>query len=121
MVGFDWRMMVALLTSFIAKENVIATLGVLFGSTVSAATLTAGGAGEEAGLAGTLATTFPASTGLAFLVVQMLFIPCVATVAVIRQETRSWRWTLFSLGFLLAVSWAAGVTVFRLAKLVMGT
>ncbi|MDY7077481.1 MAG: ferrous iron transport protein B [Chloroflexota bacterium] len=104
-MGFDWRMMVALLTSFIAKENVIATLGVLFG------------AGEEAGLAEMLTATFPAATGLAFLVVQMLFVPCVATVAVVRQETGSWRWTLFNLGFLLVVSWAAGVGVFWLATM----
>jgi ferrous iron transport protein B len=108
LMGFDWRMMVALLTSFIAKENAIATLGVLFG------------AGEEAGLAETLTTTFPVATGLAFLVVQMLFIPCVATVAVIKQETDSWRWTLFSLAFLLVVSWAAGVGAFGLANLVLG-
>ncbi|MCK4314911.1 MAG: ferrous iron transport protein B, partial [Anaerolineae bacterium] len=114
MMGFDWRLMVALLTGFIAKENSIATLGVLFGSTG----LTAGGAGEEAGLAGTLAATFPAATALAFLVVQMLFIPCVATVAVVRQETGSWRWTLFNVGFLLLVSWTAGVGAFWLAHLV---
>ena len=114
MMGFDWRLMVALLTGFIAKENSIATLGVLFGSTG----LTPGGAGEGAGLAGTLAATFPAATALAFLVVQMLFIPCVATVAVVRQETGSWRWTLFNVGFLLLVSWAVGAGVFWLAHLV---
>ena len=106
MMGFDWRMMVALLTSFIAKENVIATLGVLFST------------GEGVGLAETLAATFPVATGLAFLVVQMLFVPCVATVAVVRQETDSWRWTLFNLTFLLVVSWAAGVAVFWLAGMV---
>jgi ferrous iron transport protein B len=104
-IGFDWRLMVALLTSFIAKENSIATLGVLFG------------AGEGVAVGETLASTFPVSTGLAFLVVQMLFVPCVATVAVIRQETNSWGWTLFSLGFLLVVSWAAGAGIFWLARL----
>ncbi|MBU0703863.1 MAG: ferrous iron transporter B, partial [Chloroflexi bacterium] len=105
LMGFDWRLMVALLTGFIAKENSIAVLGVLFGS------------GEGIGLAGTLAATFSVSTGLAFLVVQMLFIPCVATVAVIKQETNSWGWTGFSLGFLLLVSWVAGAGVFGLARL----
>ncbi len=113
LMGFDWRLMVALLTGFIAKENSIATLGVLFGSTG----LTAGGAGKEAGLAETLAATFPVSTALAFLVVQMLFVPCVATVAVVKQETGSWRWTLFNLGFLLVVSLAAGAGVYWLARL----
>lgn len=105
LIGFDWRLMVALLTSFIAKENSIATLGVLFG------------AGEGGGLAATMAATFPISTALAFLVVQMLFIPCVATVAVIKQESNSWWWTGFSVGFLLLVSWGVGMGVFWLARL----
>ena len=105
LMGLDWRLVVALLTGFIAKENAIAALGVLFG------------AGAGAGLAQTLAATYPASTALAFLTVQMLFIPCVATVAVVRQETQSWGWTLFDLGFLLIISLAAGSSVFWLARL----
>ena len=105
-MGLDWRLMVALLTSFIAKENSIATLGVLFG------------AGENAGrLAETLVATFSPATALAFLVVQMLFIPCVATVGAIRQETGSWRWTLFDVGFLLIVSLVGGVATYHLASL----
>lgn len=104
-MGLDWRLTVALLTSFIAKENSIATLGVLFGT------------GESAGLAQHLADTFPASTALAFLTVQMLFVPCVATVAVIRQETASWKWTLFDLGFLLIVSLSAGAAVYWMTRL----
>jgi ferrous iron transport protein B len=105
-MGFDWRLTVALLASFIAKENSIAALGVLFGT------------GETAGLAETLAKTFPASTALAFLTVQMLFVPCVATLAVIRQETGSWKWTWFDLGFLLVVSLAAGTAVYWVARFV---
>ncbi|HIP86880.1 MAG TPA: ferrous iron transport protein B [Anaerolineales bacterium] len=104
-MGLDWRLVVALLTSFIAKENSIATLGVLFGT------------GEEAGLAETIAATFSPATALAFLVTQMLFIPCVATVGVVRQETGSWRWTLFDVGFLLIVSLAGGVVTYHLASL----
>jgi len=103
LMGFDWRLMVSLLTSFIAKENSIATLGVLFGT------------GEEAGLAELLATTISVPTALAFLVVQMLFVPCVATVAVVKQETASWGWTFFNLAFLLVVSWAVGTGVYWLA------
>jgi len=105
LMGFDWRLLVALLTSFIAKENSIATLGVLFG------------ASEEAGLPELLAGAISAPTALAFLVVQMLFVPCVATVAAVKQETGSWRWMFFSVTFLLVVSWAAGVGVYWLAIL----
>ncbi len=103
-MGMDWRLTVALLTSFLAKENSIATLGVLYGS------------GEDAGLAQTLAATYSPAAGLSFLVVSLLFIPCAATVAVIRQETGSWRWTLFNLVFLLALSIGAGILVFQLTS-----
>jgi len=104
LMGLDWRMMVALLTSFVAKENTIASLGILFG-------------GQGAQLADSLSGVLTPAAGLAFLVVQMLFIPCVGTVAAIKQETEGWKWTWFSLIFLLLLSFAAGIGVYQLARL----
>jgi ferrous iron transport protein B len=46
----------------------------------------------------------------------MLFIPCVATVAVMHQETRSWRWTLFGVLLLLLIALSAGVIVYQGSK-----
>ena len=105
-LGLSWRMVVALLTGFVAKENSLATLAVLYGAGASGATL-----GQ------TLARSIGAASALAFLTAQMLFIPCVATVAVIRQETGSWKWTLFDLGLLLALSLLGGMLAYRLALL----
>ena len=102
----DWRLVVALLTSFIAKENTIATLGILYGA-----------ADQGVGLAARLAGSISSASALAFLVVQMLFIPCVATVAVMRQETGGWRWVALDIGLLLVVSLGAGVIVFQLGRL----
>jgi ferrous iron transport protein B len=99
-------MIVALLTSVVAKENTIATLGVLY---------QAGQSGS--GIAETLAGAIKPAPALAFLVVQMTFVPCVATIAAIRQETRSWKWTAFSTGLLLALSLIAGVAVYQVARL----
>jgi ferrous iron transport protein B len=101
-IGLDWRLTVALLSTFPAKENAIATLGVLFGS-------------GEVGLASALQASFSTATALSFLVVTMTFIPCLATVAVIRQETGSWRWAIFNLILLLLLSLLAGGIVYRLA------
>jgi ferrous iron transport protein B len=100
-MGLDWRMIVALLTSVVAKENTIATLGVLY----------------QGGGLGTLAATVAPAAALAFLVIQVTFVPCVATVAAIHQETRSWKWTAFSVGLLLVISLVAGVLVYQLARL----
>lgn len=106
-MGFDWRMLVALMTSFIAKENAVATLAVLYG------------AGRESLPALLTASVSPAS-GLAFLVATMLFIPCVATFTVMRQESGSWKWVLFGTGFLLVLSFAAATLVFQVARLLGG-
>jgi len=107
LMGLGWRMMVALLTSFVAKENTIATLGVLYS------------AGEEgARLAKVLAGVLKPAAALAFMAVQMLFIPCVATVATVRQETASWRWTAFSVALLLVVSFTVGIVIYQGAMLV---
>jgi len=103
LMGMDWRLMVALISSFPAKENAIATLGVLFGST------------PNTGLAQTLTARFSTASALSFLVVTMLFIPCMATAAVIRQETGAWRWTLLNIGMMLAISFGTGIVVYRLA------
>lgn len=105
LMGMDWRMIVALLSSFIAKENAIATLGILYG------------AGEDGqGFAETMVAVVSPATALSFLAVTMLFIPCVATVAVMHQETRSWRWTLFGVLLLLVIALSAGVILYQGAK-----
>lgn len=105
-MGLDWRLTVALITSFPAKENAIATLGVLFGNS------------SDAGLGETLAASYSPGTALAFLVVTMLFIPCMATVAVTKQETNSWGWALLSVALLLGISLIAGSAVFHLARMI---
>jgi len=102
-MGLDWRLTVALIASFPAKENAIATLGVIFGSNPSA------------GLAQKLTSTYSTASALSFLVATMLFIPCTATVAAIRQETNSWAWTLLNLGLLLAITIAISSGVYHLA------
>ncbi|MGA9351238.1 MAG: ferrous iron transport protein B [Anaerolineae bacterium] len=107
LMGLGWRMMVALLTSFVAKENTIATLGVLYG------------AGEEGVRLGeVLSGVLTSAAALAFLAVQILFIPCVATVATIRQETGSWKWTAFSIALSLVLSFGVGIAIYQVAMLV---
>lgn len=106
LMGLGWQMMVALVTSFVRKENTLATLGVLFGS-----------GPDSAGWTTALRAALTPAAGLSFLVVQLLFVPCVATVAAIRQETGSWRWTVVSVALLLTLSFAAGVIVYQGARL----
>jgi ferrous iron transport protein B len=96
-MGLPWPVLVALLTSFVAKENTVATLGVLYGNING------------------LKTVLVPAAALAFLVFQILFIPCVGTVAAIRQETLSWRWT--SVGMQLALSLGLAVAIYQIGNL----
>jgi ferrous iron transport protein B len=105
LMGLDWEMMVALLTSFVAKENTIATLGVLLGQ-------------EGSGLTEVLRDMLTPAAGIAFLVAQVLFIPCVATAACIRQETGSWRWMATSIGLQLVLSLSLAILVFQIGRLI---
>jgi len=47
----------------------------------------------------------------------MTFIPCIATIAAIKQETRSWKWTLFSVALMLVTSLSLGLLVYRVGLL----
>ena len=105
----DWRLMVALLASFIAKENSIATLGVLFGTAGSATT-------SGAALATRLSSALTPAAAAAFLAVLMTFVPCLATVVVIKQESRSWRFMALSLGLMLGVSFLVGLLVYQIGS-----
>ncbi len=102
----DWRLMAALLSSFAAKENTIATLGILYT-----------GGGENVDLAQRVATALSPAAALAFLAVEMLFIPCIATTAIIRQETGTWRWSVLSIALLFVVSFGVGILIYQGALL----
>ncbi len=101
-LGLDWKMIVALLTSLVAKENAIATLGVLYS------------VGEE-GLVHVLPQVVSHASAIAFLVVLMLFIPCAATVAVMKREMESWKWFGSALLAMLAVSYFGGIIAYHVA------
>ena len=104
LMGLNWQLMVALLTSFVAKENTIATLGVLLGR-------------ESVGLSQALKGMLTPAAAIAFLAAQVLFVPCVATISAIRHETGGWRWVAFSIGLQLILSLALAIVIFQIAKL----
>ncbi len=105
LMGLGWKPLVAMLTSFLAKENAVATLGVLYG------------VGENTGaLLEALRSSLTPAAGLAFLAAQMLFIPCAATVAAIRQETHSWKWTLIDIVLLTALALIGGIVTYQIAS-----
>jgi ferrous iron transport protein B len=92
-LGFgDWRISTALITGFIAKESVVSTLSVLFGSTAA------------------LQAVLSTRTAAALLVFCLLYTPCVAAIASVKRELGA-KWALFVVLFQCAVAWMCAFIV----------
>jgi len=100
LLGLPWQVFVALLTSFAAKENTIATLAVLYGN-----------------INVELPKVLSSAAALGLLAFQMLFVPCVGTIAAIRQETESLKWTAFSVAIMLFLSFGAAIAIYQVGRL----
>lgn len=103
LMGLPWPVLLAIITSIVAKENTIATLGILYGD-----------------LSITLPAILSSSAALALLVFQMLFIPCLGTISAIQQETRSLKWTIVSSLLMVGLALAFGIVVFQVGTAIFG-
>lgn len=116
-LGFDdWKVSVGLVGGFIAKEIVVGTLGTLH---------SVGEADEESeSLRKALQEeTRPDGSKLytplvayALMVFVLLYIPCIATIAVIKRETNSWTWPLFAAFYTTAVAWIVAFIIYHVGK-----
>jgi ferrous iron transport protein B len=105
-LGLDWKAAVALLMGLGAKEVVVGTLGVLYGFKH--------GVGGENGLQSAISHAFTPVTAYTFMVLSLIYIPCIATIAIIKRETNSWKWTFFSIGYSLILAYVMGFAVYRI-------
>jgi ferrous iron transport protein B len=97
-LGIQWAETVALFFGFIAKEILIGALAVIYGS---------------ANLAAEISNQISPLQGLSFMIFTLIYSPCVATVAAIRSESRSWRITLLSIGMGLMLAWITSFLVYQ--------
>lgn len=111
--GLDyWQIVVALISGLAAKEVVVSSMSVLFG--VSNAASGAGMTSMAAALAG---VGFTPVNAYALMTFCLLYTPCMAAVATIKRETRSWKWTLFGASFQLVTAWVVAVIVYQIGVL----
>ncbi len=104
-LGFSWQIIVGLIFGFLAKEAVIQSLAIVYA---------VGGIALETALL----TTISPLTALALMVFVLLYIPCLATVGVIRKETGSWRWTGFSIVYQLVLAYIIALLVVVIGGLI---
>ena len=102
-LGFGtWQAAVASITGIVAKENIVATLGIVYGG------------------AKNMAAAFTAASGMAFLVFNLLCAPCFAAIGAIRREMNSAKWTWFAIGYQCGFAYVVSFIFYRLIGLFTG-
>ncbi len=116
-LGFDWKIGVSLIGGFIAKEIVVGTMGTLYA------------VGEADEGSGSLREaikkdTWPDGrkiytplTAFTVMVFCLLYMPCVAAIGVIFQETNSWKWAAFAAGYTTAFAWIVSFFIYQGGRL----
>ena len=94
----SWQAAVASITGLIAKENIVGTMGVLYG-------------GGELSTWATLAQVFTGVTGFSFLVFNLLCAPCFAAMGAIKREMNSAKWTAFAIAYQCAFAYAVALCI----------
>ena len=103
----NWQAAVASITGLVAKENIVGTLGILYG-------------GGELSVYAELARSFTKLSGMSFLIFNLLCAPCFAAMGAIKREMNSTKWTTFAIGYECIFAYAIAFIVYQLGSLFTG-
>lgn len=110
-LGFgNWQAAVATVTGFLAKENVVATFGVLFGLGEEMTE-------ESVELLGTISSLFTPLSAYSFMVFTLLAAPCFAAIGAIKREMMSWKWTWIAIGYQTGLAYIVSLIIFQVETL----
>jgi ferrous iron transport protein B len=108
-MGFDWKIGTALIGAFAAKEVFVAQMGIVY---------SIGEADEESeSLREKLRNTYTPLIGFCIMLFTLISAPCMATIAVTKRESNSWKWALFQLGGLTALAYVVTSLVYLVGRL----
>ena len=107
-LGFDWKLGIGLISGVGAKELVVSTLGVLYTNEEDV---------ENVNLSNRIPITPLAA--LAYMLFVLIYFPCIATLAAIKQESGSWKWALFAAGYTTVLAWCIAFVVYQLGNLII--
>ncbi len=103
----NWQSAVASITGLVAKENIVGTMGILYG-------------GGDSSVYATLAAAFTPVTGYSFLVFNLLCAPCFAAIGAIKREMNNAKWTWFAIGYQCVFAYAVALMVNQFGGLFTG-
>ena len=103
----NWQAAVASITGLVAKENIVGTLGILYG-------------GGDGTVYQNIASAFTGITGYSFLVFNLLCAPCFAAIGAIKREMNSAKWTWFAIGYQCGFAYVIALMVNQFGALFTG-
>jgi len=107
-LGFDWRIGTAMIGAFAAKEVFVAQMGIVY---------SVGEADEESEpLREQLKANYSPLVGFCIMLFMLISAPCMATIAVTKRESNSWKWALFQLGGLTALAYVLTLVVYQVGS-----
>ena len=105
-MGFDWKLGIGLISGVGAKELVVSTLGVLYVDDPEA---------DEASLAERIPIT--PLVAFCYMLFVLIYFPCIAALAAIKQESGSWKWALFAACYTTGLAWLVAFSVYQIGRL----
>lgn len=107
-LGFDWKLGIGLLSGVGAKELVVSTLGVLYANDADADSVS-------------LAERIPITplTAYCYMLFVLIYFPCIATLAAIKNESGSWKWPLFAASYTTVLAWVVSFVVHSVGGLLV--
>ena len=103
----NWQAAVASITGLVAKENIVGTMGILYG-------------GGEGTVYQAISDAFTPLAGFSFLVFNLLCAPCFAAIGAIKREMNSAKWTWFAIGYQCGFAYAVSLIVYQIGSAVQG-
>ena len=104
----NWQAAVASITGLAAKENIVGTLGILYG-------------GGDASVYSNMASHFTVVSGYAFLAFNLLCAPCFAAIGAIKREMNNAKWTWFAIGYQCGFAYLVAFVINQLGSIALGT
>lgn len=110
-IGFDWKIGTALIGAFAAKEVFVAQMGIVY---------SLGEAGEDSeALRDKLRENYSPLVGFAIMVFALLSAPCMATFAIVKRESNSWKWAFFQFFGMTVVAYIVTLIIYQVGRLFM--
>lgn len=110
LMGFDWKIATAFIGAFAAKEVFVAQMGIVY---------SLGAGGEDENLQEKLQKKYSTLTGFCIMLFALLATPCIATVAITKQETGSWKWAVLQFGGLTTIAFIVTTIVYQVGSIII--